>query len=282
MDCEPSTGGLKVVYIANYDDVQNIEIEDGQIVGITMDTDKLFKTYTFRRNTASMTSTENVDATNGTLISTDVVLSFLQQENQKRIEISKLSIGELVMIVQDMNGRYWYLGKDLPVMASAGSAESGTIFTDGNRYTITLQDQSKEYPFEVKVAPSSAGDTKYVNIDELINGRYTLVEPTDTVRGYIINGETGELLTSTNIMQVRTYNIDPTKTYKANGSIGRTEGTVMIAYYNGETYISGEVPSPGGVRVITDYNMTVPSNANVVKITGMVYNDYNQAELYVK
>lgn len=111
-------------------------------------------------------------------------------------------------------------------------------------------------------------------------GGNTLIDPTDTVRGYIINGETGQLMQSINIMQVKTYSIDPTKKYIANGSIGRTLGTIMIAYYEGETYISGEIPSPGGIRVITNYIMTVPSNANVVRIEGMVYDGYQIAELY--
>ena len=170
VDCEPSMGGLKVVYIANSSDVSEFSITDGQITSITMATDKTFKTYSFRRNTASMTSTLSVDPANGTSVATDVSLSFLKQDTQKRIEISALSIGELVMMVQDANGRYWFLGKDMPVMASAGGAESGTTYTDGNRYTITLQDNSKDYPFEIKTSPATEGDTDYVNIESIVSG----------------------------------------------------------------------------------------------------------------
>lgn len=168
VDCEPSMGGLKVVYIANSSDVTDFNVIDGQITSITMASGKTFKTYSFRRNTASMTSTLSVDPANGTSVATDVALSFLKQDTQKRIEISALSIGELVLIVQDANGRYWFLGKDMPVMASAGGAESGTAYTDGNRYTITLQDNSKDYPYEVKTTPASGEDTNYVNIDSIV------------------------------------------------------------------------------------------------------------------
>lgn len=168
VDCEHSIGGIRVVYIANYDDVAEIEVTDGQVTGITMAESAKFKTYNFRRNTANMTSTLNVDTTNGNTVSTDVVLSFLRQETQKRIEISALSIGELCMIVLDANGRYWYLGKDMPVMASAGGAESGTTYTDGNRYTITLQDNSMDYPYEVKVEPATTGDNNFVNLSEIV------------------------------------------------------------------------------------------------------------------
>lgn len=168
VDCEPSMGGLRVVYIANSADVEDFTITDGQITSITMATSATFKTYAFRRNTASMTSTLSVDPANGTSVATDVALSFLKQDTQKRIEISALSIGELVLMVQDANGRYWFLGKDMPVMASAGGAESGTTYTDGNRYTITLQDNSKDYPYEIKTAPASEGDTNFVDIDSIV------------------------------------------------------------------------------------------------------------------
>lgn len=168
VDCEPSMGGLRIVYIANHADVEDFTVTDGQITAITMAEGKLFKTYAFRRNTANMTSTLAVDPTNGASVSTDVVLSFLKQDTQKRIEISALSIGELAMIVQDANGRYWFLGKDMPVMASAGGAESGTVYTDGNRYTITLQDNSKDYPYEIKTTPESTGDTNFVNISTIV------------------------------------------------------------------------------------------------------------------
>lgn len=169
VDCEPSMGGLKVVYIANSADVEDFTVTDGQITSITMASGKTFKTYSFRRNTASMTSTLSVDAANGTSVSTDVSLSFLKQDTAKRIEISALSIGELVLMVQDANGRMWFLGKDMPVMASAGGAESGTTYTDGNRYTITLQDNSKDYPYEIKTAPATEADTDYVNVSSIVS-----------------------------------------------------------------------------------------------------------------
>ena len=168
VDCEPSIGGLKVVYIANHSDVEGFTTNGGQITSITMASDAYFKTYSFRRNTASMTSTLSVDPTNGTSVATDVALSFLKQDTEKRMEISALSIGELTLIVEDANGRYWFLGKDMPVMASAGGAESGTNYTDGNRYTITLQDNSKDYPYEVKVTPASSGDTDYVDLSTIV------------------------------------------------------------------------------------------------------------------
>lgn len=166
-DCAKSMGGLRVVYAANYDDVTSVEFDGGKISKINMADSAKFKKFEFRKNTASMTSTMNVDVTNGNSFSTDVALSFLRQETKKRMAISALAIGDLVLIVEDANGLYWYLGKDFPVTASAGGAETGTAYTDGNRYTITLQDISYELPFEVKTSGETTGDNNYVDIKSI-------------------------------------------------------------------------------------------------------------------
>ena len=174
-DCETSMGGLKAVYIANASEIAQVSVdsttEEGQdiidAIILTTPDSRPFRKYTFRRNTASMTSTLNVDPANGVSISTDVSLSFLRQDTRKRFEISALSLGELVVIVEDANGSFWYLGKDIPVMASAGGAESGTTFTDGNRYTITLQDNSKDYPYEIRTQAGTSGQA-YVDIESLL------------------------------------------------------------------------------------------------------------------
>lgn len=149
-------GGIREVYIANHDDVTEKTVSEDMITAITMaeggepSTKKKFKTYSFRKGTASMTSTLNVDATNGVnYVSTDLVLQFGKMETAKRVEIANLAIGEVDVIVKDANGKYWYLGYDEPVTASAGEGSTGTAATDANRYQITLQDQAQTFPYEV-------------------------------------------------------------------------------------------------------------------------------------
>ena len=109
-----------------------------------------FKKYAFKKNTSSMTSTLNVDPANGVnFVQTDLSLVFAKQETVKRMEIAKLSLGELRVIVLDANGKYWFLGQEEFVSATAGTAETGVNRTDGNKYTITLTDYSSSYPYEV-------------------------------------------------------------------------------------------------------------------------------------
>lgn len=173
--CAKSMGGIKGVYLANYDDVDlaSITIDaDGQITSIplipTDNTDPQnpivhYKFYSFhmRKNTGSMTSTLNVDD-NGSSVSTDVVMSWREMEYEKRKAMSAFLQGEFCAIVVDVNGRYWFLGKDLAATASAGTGETGTSNTDANRYEITINDVSNDWPHEIKVG------TGGVNISSLL------------------------------------------------------------------------------------------------------------------
>ena len=151
-DCQTNVGGIREIYIANYDDVSAVTLDEtsNMIKTITMVDTAKFKKYAFKKNTSSMTSTLNVDPANGiNFVQTDLALVFAKQETVKRMEIAKLSLGELRIIVLDANGKYWFLGQEEFVSATAGTAETGTNRTDGNKYTITLSDYSASYPYEV-------------------------------------------------------------------------------------------------------------------------------------
>ena len=149
-DCSPSMGGITEVLLANREDVSAVTAVSGKISEITMASSAKFKRYTFARNTGSMTSTYTIDQASGVkYVTTDLLLQFNRMETAKRVEISALAVNDLVAIVMDANGIYWYLGYDEPVNASAGDGQTGTARGDANRYTITLQDNSKEMPMEV-------------------------------------------------------------------------------------------------------------------------------------
>ena len=149
-DCAANMGGILEVYIANFDDVTAATVTDGMISTISMAASAKFKKYLFAKNTGSISSTYNLDPASGVrYVTTDLLLQFNRMETAKRVEITALALGDLVVIAKDANGKYWYLGKDEPVNASAGDGQTGTARSDANRYTITLQDNSKEMPFEV-------------------------------------------------------------------------------------------------------------------------------------
>ena len=143
-------GGIAEVLIANYDDVTAVAVTTGIVSAITMATSAKFKKYHFNKNTGNLTSTYNIDPASGVkYVASDLLLQFNRMETAKRVEISALALADLAVIVKDANGKYWYLGKDEPVNASAGDGQTGTARGDANRYTITLHDESLEMPYEV-------------------------------------------------------------------------------------------------------------------------------------
>ena len=158
-DCDGSVGGIVEVYIATYGSISgtpsvNTDSGDtgstkGMITGITMVESAKFYKYQFRKNTGSLTSTLNVTDDGNVYVETELSLVFSKMETKKRIEMNALSTQDLVAIVKDANGKYWYLGYNEPVNASGGEGATGTNRTDSNHYGIILKDTSNEYPFEV-------------------------------------------------------------------------------------------------------------------------------------
>ena len=148
-DCSPSMGGIVEVYAANRDEVGAITIADDKVATIETGAKK-FKKYAFPRNTGSMTSNYQISPENGTrFVTTDLVLIFNRMETTKRVEMTALAQNDLVLVVKDANGKYWLLGKDEAVRATAGDGLTGTARADRNGYSITLQDNSHEMPYEV-------------------------------------------------------------------------------------------------------------------------------------
>ena len=148
-DCNPSMGGIRRVLAANRDEVGEITISEDKVSAIATGTGK-FKAYALTRNTGSMSSTYQINAENGIrYVQTDVVIVFNRMETTKRVEMTALAQNDLILIVEDANGKYWLLGKDEPVMATAGEGVTGTARGDRNGYGITLQDTSLEMPYEV-------------------------------------------------------------------------------------------------------------------------------------
>lgn len=153
--CDGNTGGLKTVWGALKSDVvATVTDKDGvKVVTVAAaSTEKAapFVEYQFRKNMASMTSTENIDVENATqYVSTELAMTFKRMDSAKRMSMMALLQNDVVFVVEDMNGTKWFLGFDDAVVASAATGETGTQKSDSNQYTITLTDESKELPYEV-------------------------------------------------------------------------------------------------------------------------------------
>ena len=182
MDCSNSIGGIKKVWLARYSDVDSIQIGDhmgqlekpeGSTTTIKLGTaiteltlkegeNSGWHQYEFRKNTGSLTSTLNVDEENGNnYITSELSLVFSKMETKKRMEMAALAVGAVVAVVLDSNNRYWFLGYDDYVSASAGTGETGTAKEDRNAYTITLSTDSAEWPYELDDTVAASIDPNF-------------------------------------------------------------------------------------------------------------------------
>lgn len=156
--CANSIGGVKRIWLADYKDgcaivdsgTSGTSMISGFTSAVTIATD--FKLFPIRKNTASFTSTVNINDEGGNYISTELVMSFSRMETGKRLAMNALVLADAMAVVEDANGKYWFLGFDNPLGCTAGEGATGTAKSDGNRYSITLTDDSVEFPYEVDPA----------------------------------------------------------------------------------------------------------------------------------
>ena len=150
--CQANLGGIKAIWLANYvEGAAQVSTESGATEGVItgFTSGVTWTRYPMRKNAASMTSTLNTSTDGAVYVSTELVMNFSRMEAPKRLAIQALALGECMALVEDSNGTIYFLGKDEPVTCTAGSGQTGQQKTDANQYSITLTDESMEYPFTV-------------------------------------------------------------------------------------------------------------------------------------
>ena len=149
LDCGTNLSGIKAIYLANDASVGNVTVSDNEISAIDASAGT-FKKYVPAKNTGSLTKTLTKDESTGVMYYTnEAVAQFNKMETAKRKELSNIDRGHFKAVVLDSNGKYWFLGYDNYVSATAVTGQTGAGIDDGNFYTLTLTDISSELPYEV-------------------------------------------------------------------------------------------------------------------------------------
>lgn len=149
MDCQPNAGGIRRVLLSP--DVLSVSIQDYIINGITLPENKYFVEFSFRPNTSNLISEWQTEG-DSRYVQSVLEMQFSRMETAKRSAIMALVKSEVYVIVEDRNGKYWYLGYDTPAILTQLAAPTGTARGDNNGYTIGLTDYSRELPYEVDSA----------------------------------------------------------------------------------------------------------------------------------
>ena len=161
LDCGTNLSGVKAIYLANDASVGNVTLTEGEISAIDASAGTFYE-YIPAKNTGSLTKTLTKDESTGVMYYTnEAVAQFNKMETAKRKELSNIDRGHFKAVVLDSNGKYWFLGYDNYVSATAVTGQTGTGLDDGNFYTLTLTDISAELPYALSDG-DSGGVSKFL------------------------------------------------------------------------------------------------------------------------
>ena len=144
--CRDSIGGIKKIFIANFDKNGVYSKTNGQIVSFATGTTPQEVYYEFEQvmESASFAQTGTFSTENGTIFyDQQLTLMFRKQDNDLRNHLIALSQGHLSVIIQDQNGAFWLLGEENGVYAISADVQSGKAFGDMNGVTIVLQGKER-------------------------------------------------------------------------------------------------------------------------------------------
>lgn len=94
--------------------------------------------FQFRSQTGSMVQELEANDNGTNFFNITVNLVFAKQDAHKRLAIQSLAMGETCAVVEDNNGKKWYVGHSNPLRLTTTTADSGTAYSDSNSYTLTL------------------------------------------------------------------------------------------------------------------------------------------------
>ena len=161
LDCGTNLSGVKAIYLANDASVGNVTLTEGEISAIDASAGTFYE-YIPAKNTGSLTKTLTKDESTGVMYYTnEAVAQFNKMETAKRKELSNIDRGHFKAVVLDSNGKYWFLGYDNYVSATAVTGQTGAGIDDGNFYTLTLTDISAELPYALSDG-DSGGVSKFL------------------------------------------------------------------------------------------------------------------------
>lgn len=155
--CSDSNGGVEAVYIAN-GKVEEFAETAGVISEITVDGAPLVPADFFKFEVPKQTSVfeEEIEASteNGTIMFTQsLTLVFNKLEASKRNQILLMAQNEdLVVVVEDNNGKYWSVGIERGATIVSGTLTTGTAYADRNGGELTITGMEKLPSFEVEEA----------------------------------------------------------------------------------------------------------------------------------
>lgn len=131
-----TSAGTKSFLIAEYESVTAITKTAGVITTITKATGKKFWKYKQKAEVANWKQTGTGDPKVGTIAyDVEATIEMVGLDQLGQTELGLLMANTVVMIAEDNDGTYWYLGEDFGMDLATDGLESGTAIGDfrGNK-----------------------------------------------------------------------------------------------------------------------------------------------------
>ena len=140
LDCRDSAGGVKNVWIANYANVSGVTASAGTISAISKANNGRFWKYEQYKETAEASEDITGSTENGTVFFKQTVnIALRKMQASLRNEIKLLATSLVVIVVQDVNDKYWYYGETRGLELNTGKIGTGKAFGDKNGYDLTFE-----------------------------------------------------------------------------------------------------------------------------------------------
>ena len=139
LGCRDSVGGIKTIYVQSFNPTGSCNANlSGAVTGFTGYASGGFFEYDLNKATSSLTETLNASEKGSVYYTPEVTFTINKLQVAVRNELRLLVRNRVIVIVQDNNNRYWLLGADNGLEATAGTAGTGTAFGDRSGYEMTL------------------------------------------------------------------------------------------------------------------------------------------------
>jgi hypothetical protein len=162
LGCDNNIGGIKRLFLTEKENVTSVTLGSptDEITAFTMAGSPAaeFYQFEFNKNTSSYTEELTSDQATGRDLYTQTInLVLNRREKTKRDTLLLLAKRkDLVAIIEDNNGIYWYFGEQYGINVTTNSGGSGVAKSDANQYVITFVGEESEPANTVTAAAVAA------------------------------------------------------------------------------------------------------------------------------
>lgn len=159
LDCRDNKGGVKSVYITEYANV-TATLTAGVVTTLTKASSKRFwKINQVKQVSELMQEGAGSEAEGTNFVNQKVTVVLHKLSAVMREEIFLWVQNKLAVVVEDNNGKYWFMGIDGGAYCNSYSGNTGKEFGNMNGYTLTFEAVEGKLAPEVQAAIGAVLET---------------------------------------------------------------------------------------------------------------------------